>query len=93
MRDVTVEAKSSSHTNTGLMILANDDKGNSLPVLQKTSSHKITYKVAELYGDHDIYLKVKYWQTGKTKEFKGQDGNTCMTDLTPLVQEYHYQKD
>ncbi|WP_392560289.1 toxin VasX [Orbus mooreae] len=80
-------------TVTGLMVLATDDKGNPLPVLQKTTSHKITYKVAELYGDHEIYLKVKYWQTGKTKAVKDQDGNTSMTDLTPLVQEYHYQKD
>lgn len=80
-------------TVTGLMILTTDDQGNQLPVLHKTNNHKVTYKVAEIYGDHEIYLKVKYWQAGKTKQLKDQDGNPYITDLTPLVQAYHYIKD
>ena len=78
-------------TVTGLTILTDDDKGNPLPLLQKTTHHKITYKVAEIYGEHEIYLKVKYWQSGKTQARKDHNGHLELIELAPLVQEYHYQ--
>jgi len=54
---------------------------------------KNTYKVAEVYGDFNIYLKANYWQDGKTKIIKTPTGEQKSISLAPLVQVYNYQKD
>ncbi|WP_392551748.1 hypothetical protein RHO14_09740 [Orbus wheelerorum] len=79
---------------TGLpMLVINPDSGQPVPILEDTDTYKITYKVAEIYGAHNIYLNVNYWQDGKTKIIKSQTGEQKSISLAPLVQVYNYQKD
>lgn len=78
---------------TGLPILVyNEETKKEEPIWEETDSFKITYKVAEIYGDHTIYLKVNYWQEGKSKVIKMADDTEQTISLAPLVQVYNYQQ-